>query len=81
MVVPPELVRRCQVHFLKEKGQITRLSKGATPKKFFFDIKTKCFYLDFHPKTESRSECLFFGKKRRTAEAEVDFASTVVLMI
>jgi len=35
-VVPPELVRRCHVHFLKEKGQITTLPKDATPKKFFF---------------------------------------------
>jgi len=28
--------RRCLGDFLKEKGQITRLSKDATPKTFFF---------------------------------------------
>jgi len=55
-VVPPELVRRCHVHFLKEKGQITTLPKDATPKKFFLHWNLKCFYLDFYPKTESRSQ-------------------------
>ena len=79
-VVPPEIVRMCHICFLKEKGQITRLPKDATPKENFFYTKTSSvFILIFIQK--QRVECLFFGKKRRTAEAEDDFASMVVLMI
>ena len=44
-VVPPELVRRCHVHFLKEKGQITRLPKDATPKNIFFYTKTSSVFI------------------------------------
>jgi len=52
--------RRCLGDFLKEKGQITRLSKDATPKTFFFYTKTSSVFIlifyFFHPKTESRSQ-------------------------
>ena len=44
-VVPPELVRRCHVHFLKEKGQITTLPKDAIPKIFFFYTKTSSVFI------------------------------------
>ena len=44
-VVPPELVRRRHVHFLKEKCQITRLPKDATPKKFFIYTKTSSVFI------------------------------------
>ena len=61
-VLAPEVVRRCHGDFLKEKGQITRLPKDATPKKIFFSTKTsgssQCFHHldDFYPKTESSSQ-------------------------
>ena len=45
--VPPELVRRCHVHFLKEKGRITRLPKDATPKFFFYTKTSSVFILIF----------------------------------
>ena len=52
-------VRRCHGGFLKEKGQITRLPKDATPKKKFFYTKTSnVFILIFQKK--SRSQCLDF---------------------
>ena len=43
VVIPPELMRRCHVHFLKEKSQITRLPKDGTPKKFYFTLKPQVF--------------------------------------
>ena len=42
-VVPPELMKRYHVHFLKEKGQITKLPKDATAKNFFFILKPQVF--------------------------------------
>ena len=37
--------RRCHGDFLKEKGQITRLPKDATPKKIFFYTKTSTVFI------------------------------------
>ena len=55
-----QAAKRCHGDFLKEKGQITRFPKDATPEKFFFDTKhiesLKRFYLDFYPKTKRRSD-------------------------
>ena len=43
-----QAARRCHGDFLKEKGQITRLPKDATPKIVFFYTKTSSvFFLIF----------------------------------
>ena len=44
-VVPTGLVRRCHGDFLKEKGQITRLPKDATPNIVFFYTKTSSIFI------------------------------------
>ena len=66
VVVPPELVRKCHVYFLKET-QITRLPKDATPKMFFFNNETKTSSVFF----------LIFIQKQRVAHTEVKIAASV----
>ena len=57
-VVPPGLVRRCHGDFLKEKGQITKLRKCATPKNFFFKLS------GFYTKTSTIFILIFIQKQR-----------------
>ena len=40
-----QAAKRCHGDFLKEKGQITRLPKDATPKFFFFYTKTSSVFI------------------------------------
>jgi hypothetical protein len=44
--LPLQVVKTCHEDFLKEKGQITRLPKDATPKKIvFFCTKTSSVFI------------------------------------
>jgi len=57
-------VRRYHVHFLKEKGQINRLSKDATSKKFFFYTKTSIVFI-----------VIFIQKRRADHNEYISFSS------